>query len=72
MYIARRLNDAQTLEDILTSAGVDYVVEADEYVGGLVFRTTRVGAFFYARTDSADLMREILRSNGYKPYEAGD
>ena len=35
------------VEDLLTSAGLDYVVEPDEYVVGTIFRRRRIGAFFY-------------------------
>jgi hypothetical protein len=49
VYIAKRLNDALRLESIFTAAGVDYGVEADNYRGGVIFRSERVGAFFYVR-----------------------
>ena len=34
IYIAKRLKDALKLEGLLTEAGLDYGVEADEYRGG--------------------------------------
>src|ERR1041385_3139822 len=46
IYIAKRLRDALRLEGILSSAGVDYGVEADEYKGGIIFHSVRTGAFF--------------------------
>jgi len=54
IYIAKRLRDATRLEEILTEAGVDYAVEADEYQGGVIFRRTRVGAFFYVLPEDRD------------------
>jgi len=71
VYIARKLRDAQSLEELLTSRSIDYVVEADEYYGGFVFQTVRVGAFFYVRPEVNALARQVLVEGGYKPYEPG-
>ncbi len=68
VYIAKKLRDALRLEGILTEAGVDYGVEADEYRGGVVFRTVRTGAFFYVLPDSADAARDVMRRHKYAPY----
>ena len=69
IYIAKRLNDALRLESILTAAGVDYGVEADQYRGGIVFRTVRVGAFFYVLPEAVQIAHRIMRENGYRPHE---
>jgi hypothetical protein len=69
VFIAKKLRDALRLEDLLTSAGVNYGVEADEYRGGVVFRTNRVGAFFYVLPESVEAARQVMRTNGYKPHE---
>lgn len=69
IYIAKRLKDALRLESLLTEAGVDYGVEADEYHGGVIFRRMRVGAFFYVRPETVDLTHRIMRENGYRPHE---
>jgi hypothetical protein len=68
IYIAKKLNDALRLESIFTTAGVDYGVEADEYRGGVIFRSVRIGAFFYVRPDSAEAARDIMRRHGYQPF----
>ena len=68
IYIAKRLRDALRLEGILSSAGVDYGVEADEYRGGIIFHGVRTGAFFYVLPESAAAAQEIMRRNGYRPY----
>ena len=39
IYIAKKLKEALRLEDALAEAGIDYGVEADEYRGGVVFRS---------------------------------
>lgn len=70
IYIAKKLKDALRLEEVFTLAGVDYGVEADEYRGGVIFHSTRIGAFFYVRPDSADVAREIMRRHGFQPLAA--
>jgi hypothetical protein len=70
IYIAKKLKDALRLEDILTGAGVDYGVEADEYRGGVVFRSVRVGAFFYVLPGSVPAAHQIMLRHGYQPYVA--
>ncbi len=66
IYIAKRLSDATELESLLTREGVDYGVEADTYTGGIVFRSERVGAFFYVLSEDAESAREVLRANGFR------
>jgi hypothetical protein len=68
IYIAKKLKDALRLEDIFAGAGVDYGVEADEYRGGVVFRSTRVGAFFYVLPETVPAAHEIMLRHGYRPY----
>ena len=69
IYIAKKLNDAKRLETVLTECGLDYGVEADEYRGGVVFTTTRIGAFFYVLPGDVAATREIMQRHGFKPYE---
>lgn len=69
VYIAKRLRDARKLERIFTEAGLDYGVEADEYRGGVVFSTVRVGAFFYVLAESVEAAFELLRRHGYQPSD---
>ena len=68
VYIAKKLKDALRLESALTAAGVDYGVEADEYRGGVIFRGTRIGAFFYVLPEVVDATHEVMRRNGYRPF----
>jgi hypothetical protein len=70
IYIAKRLNDALKLEGLLTEAGLDYGVEADEYRGGIIFATTRTGAFFYVLPESEPAALEVMRRGGYKRRSA--
>ena len=68
IYIAKRLKDALRLEAVLTEAGVDYGVEADEYRGGFIFQTTRVGAFFYVLPEAETAARALMERNRFRPY----
>jgi hypothetical protein len=68
IYIAKKLRDATRLESVLTDAGVDYGVEADEYRGGVVFASTRIGAFFYVLPETVAAARETMERTGFKPY----
>jgi hypothetical protein len=68
VYVARRLRDALKLESVLTAGGLDYGVEPDHYVGGIIFRKERVGAFFYVLPEAVAAAHRIMEVNGYRPY----
>ena len=72
IYIAKRLSDALRLEGILAASGLDFGVEADEYRGGIIFRTVRTGAFFYVLPESVEAAHEVLLKNGLKPHVESD
>lgn len=55
LYIGKKLRHSQRVEALLDEAGVEYAVEVDYYVGGVLFRSQRAGAFFYVR--AADFAR---------------
>jgi hypothetical protein len=67
LYVAKRLADAQRLEAVLTAAGIEYDVEPDTYQGGVIFRTTRVGAFFYVAEESRERAVSVMLENGFTP-----
>ncbi len=67
IFVAKRLRDAISLESLFTAAGIDYAVEPDEYVGGMIFRSKRVGAFFYVRPEVRDAALGLMLENGYVP-----
>ena len=69
IYVARKLRHALRLEQLLTDAGLDYLVESDEYSVGTIFRRVRVGAFFYVAPDRASAAGEALRLGGFAPYD---
>lgn len=68
VYIAKKLRDAQGLEAALSEAGFDYLVETDTYSGGVIFRTQRVGAFFYVPPEDLERAQGFLRERGYKAH----
>lgn len=69
VYIAKRLSEAQALEALFTSANVDYLVEADQYFGGLLFQRVRTGAFFYVLPGAAEAARQLMETHGYRPQK---
>ena len=71
IYIAKRLKEALTVEDLLNEEGFDYLVEPDLYSGGLIFRTERIGAFFYVAPGKEAEARFALARKGFKPYDLG-
>ncbi|HEX4278065.1 MAG TPA: hypothetical protein VHZ74_22080 [Bryobacteraceae bacterium] len=69
IFVAKRLNDAVQLESVLDGAGVDYAVEPDQYPGGIIFRSMRVGAFFYVRPEAREAAVAVMLKNGYVPVQ---
>jgi len=66
IYIAKRLKEALRLESFLTEAGIDYAVEPDKYRGGVIFRSERIGAFFYVLPEALEAARAVMDRTGYK------
>jgi hypothetical protein len=69
IYIAKKLKEALALEAVLTAAGVEYLVEPDTYTGGIIFRSHRIGAFFYVAPETEELAERLMAEHGYKPHE---
>jgi len=69
IYIAKKLRDALRLESALTEYGVEYAVETDKYMGGVLFRSERVGAFFYVLPEAAEQAREVMHKHGFRIHE---
>ena len=67
VYIAKRLRDALEIEKLFEAADLDFGVEADTYTGGIVFRSERVGAFFYVLPEASETARNVLKMHGFKP-----
>jgi hypothetical protein len=71
IYIAKRLSDAQQLEQVLDASAVDYGIEPDEYQGGVIFRRTRVGAFFYVRPEDRERALAAMAEAGFRALAGG-
>lgn len=69
IFIAKKLRDAKALEAVLSAAGIDYHVEPDEYLGGFVFKTKRIGAFFYVDGDMREAAIEVMIKKGFVPAD---
>ena len=67
VYIAKKLRTAKALEQLLTERSVDYLVEPDTYMGGIIFRTERVGAFFYILPQDMERTLAAMSEKGYRP-----
>lgn len=65
VYISKRLKEALAIEALFKEAGLDYEVEPDTYVGGIIFRAERTGAFFYVEPEIQTAARDLLQRNGY-------
>jgi hypothetical protein len=72
VYMARRLTDALGLEEALTSAGVDYLVETGTYTAGLLMKRELTGAFFYVAPKDLANTRAVLVETSRKPYQPED
>ena len=60
IYMARRLKHALAVEKIFTEGGLDYFLETGPYLSGLLFRTTKVGVFFYSTAGDQERAFEAL------------
>jgi hypothetical protein len=69
IYIAKKLKEALRLESMLTDSGVEYAVETDKYSGGVLFRSERVGAFFYVLPESLEQAHQVMRRHGFRIFQ---
>lgn len=69
LYIAKKLKESLKVEEILTAAGLDYLVEPDTYRGGMIFVSERIGAFFYVTQESWEQAEAVLRSHQFSVYK---
>ena len=69
IYTARRLKEAFAAEKALDAAALDYTVVPTRYTSGVLFRSEKIGAFFYITPQSAERARALLLEVGLKPFE---
>jgi len=72
VYVARKLKEALRVEDLLTKAELEYLVEPDKFMGGFLFRRELIGAFFYVTPESEVATRDLLAREGLRAYVAGE
>ena len=70
IYIAKKLKESLRLEEALTEAAIEYAVEPDNYKGGVIFQSERVGAFFYVLPEAVESAQEIMRRHGFKIHDS--
>ena len=70
VYIAKKLKESLRLEEVFTEAAIEYAVEPDNYRGGVIFQSERVGAFFYVLPEALESAHEIMRRHGFKTDHA--
>jgi hypothetical protein len=71
LYIAKKLREAKQIEALLTGRGIGYLVETGTYLGGMIFVSECVGAFFYVDEPSWPAAAAALREQGYRIAEEG-
>jgi len=54
VYMARRLKESLAVEKVLDAGSINYAVEPAYYQSGLLFRSTKIGAYFYILPEDAD------------------
>jgi hypothetical protein len=65
IFIARSLRLSLRVEEWLTTAGVDYLVEVEPVGRSLLFGSARMGAVFYVNAGQASYCREQLTAAGF-------
>lgn len=68
LYMARRLKEALKLEEILTAAGVDYLIETGTYTAGFLMKRDLTGAFFYVAPQDLIASQSLLSEHKFQPY----
>ncbi len=71
IYMARRLKHALAVEKLLNQQNVDYLLETGHYTSGLLFRTAKIGVYFYTMPQDAERARTLLNQSGFKFEEPG-
>ena len=69
VYMARRLKESLAVEKVLDAGEVDYAVEPAYYQSGFLFRSTKIGAYFYVLPQDEERARSILLDSRYKPFK---
>lgn len=63
VFMARDVAEAQQVESLLTTDGIDYAIEVESFVIP-PFRIERTGVAFYVLAEQADASRELCTRDG--------
>jgi len=63
IFIAGSIRETETVEEVLTQRGIDYVISLEPYTR-LFFGTERKGIAFYVLSAQAPYCRKLLESKG--------
>ena len=66
VYMARRLKHALAVEKIFNEGGLDYFLDTGPYLSGVLFRSAKVGVFFYIAPEEEERARALLMASGHK------
>jgi hypothetical protein len=72
IYMARKLKESLAVERVLDVERLDYAVEPAYYQSGLLFRSTKIGAYFYVLPQDARRARLLLERQGYAAIDIPD
>ena len=65
IYLASSLREAKEVENLLTSRGVNYVVQVEPLGRSTLFGSTRHGAAFFVSAGQAAYCRTLLAESGF-------
>jgi hypothetical protein len=60
VFIARNVGEAERVEDVLAANGVEFFVQIERYVSGLLFASERAGIGFHVLETQAAWSRGLL------------
>ncbi len=69
VFVAKRLKKALELEKVFDEGGLDYAVVPTNFTSGILFRSERVGAFFYVTPQLVSRARALMLAEGFQPCE---
>lgn len=69
VFVAKSLKKALALEKVFDAGSLDYAVVPTHFTSGLLFRSVRIGAFFYVTPQLVPRARELMLAKGFTPCE---
>ena len=66
IFIAKKVSEAETVENILTENNIDYAIEIEPYYTPSPMQTPANGVAFYVILGQSDYCRHIISEIGFK------